>query len=353
MNQPCPHCGATHALEARFCRICGAPLNNPTANSGPVSPLAQTAPLINDTRATGGLPGDDDQHISYDTSRVGLTEMEKMLRRPQAKAYADREASLDLSATIASTPPAEPMTVSPSQELSTPPAEISRTPVPATSRTKLGWLVAIPLVVCFAFAGALLAYFIKHRPASSTTAAIQIASVPVETSGNINAADQSNAAPVEAKNETALPDDSTVAVSEPTSGLPTPATRDKAEQTRDTQRNAVREHSINANAQHAPLSTSSSTNTNVVQTSPVSTTRTPPAPANAIANSATNEADAPYLRAVNAINGRDLKKLPQAELIIALIEFQKAARSGAHRDQAMKYADLLGKEFDRRKNWTK
>jgi tetratricopeptide (TPR) repeat protein len=51
------------------------------------------------------------------------------------------------------------------------------------------------------------------------------------------------------------------------------------------------------------------------------------------------------------LNGQDPKQLQRADLIRALEFFQYAAQKGARRIEAAKYADRLGKEFDRRKKW--
>ncbi|HYG82699.1 MAG TPA: hypothetical protein VD861_20050, partial [Pyrinomonadaceae bacterium] len=60
--------------------------------------------------------------------------------------------------------------------------------------------------------------------------------------------------------------------------------------------------------------------------------------------------DAYYFQAVNIVNGRDPKKIERAELLRALALFQKAALGGSHRGEAQRYADRLGKEYDRRRN---
>jgi tetratricopeptide (TPR) repeat protein len=59
--------------------------------------------------------------------------------------------------------------------------------------------------------------------------------------------------------------------------------------------------------------------------------------------------DAYYFQALAVVNGRDLKKIERAELLHALYLFQSAALGGKHQAEAQRYADRLGKEYDRRR----
>lgn len=59
--------------------------------------------------------------------------------------------------------------------------------------------------------------------------------------------------------------------------------------------------------------------------------------------------DMTFGEGMKILNGRDPKQLQRADLIRALEFFQYAAQRGAHRIEAAKYANRLGKEFDRRK----
>ncbi|HEY0386029.1 MAG TPA: hypothetical protein VGC64_08450, partial [Pyrinomonadaceae bacterium] len=61
--------------------------------------------------------------------------------------------------------------------------------------------------------------------------------------------------------------------------------------------------------------------------------------------------DAYYFQALNVVNGRDPKKIERAELLHALALFQRAALGGAHQTEAQRYADRLGKEYDRRRKF--
>ncbi|MBV9960513.1 MAG: tetratricopeptide repeat protein [Acidobacteria bacterium] len=55
-----------------------------------------------------------------------------------------------------------------------------------------------------------------------------------------------------------------------------------------------------------------------------------------------------YAQALNIVQGRDVKSLQRAELLRALQLFQNV-KGGPHADEARKYADRLGKEYDRRR----
>ena len=82
MQKTCPSCGADIFPGARFCRRCGAPLRE-ESGTGEVSPRAETVPLQEaEGRATEALASDDGRP-SADTTRVSLSEMERILRSQQ------------------------------------------------------------------------------------------------------------------------------------------------------------------------------------------------------------------------------------------------------------------------------
>lgn len=94
----------------------------------------------------------------------------------------------------------------------------------------------------------------------------------------------------------------------------------------------------------------------IADASPISTppplvvpTRTPLAAATATNVEARIDYDSYYFQAVNIVNGRDPKIIERAELLHALALFQKAALGGSRRGDAQRYADRLGKEYDRRR----
>jgi tetratricopeptide (TPR) repeat protein len=80
MQKSCPICGADTFAGARFCRRCGAPLRE--AGEG-VSPQAATIPLGGEGRSTGGFTPEEPGHAA-DTTRVGLAELERLLREQAA-----------------------------------------------------------------------------------------------------------------------------------------------------------------------------------------------------------------------------------------------------------------------------
>jgi tetratricopeptide (TPR) repeat protein len=82
MQKTCPSCGADIFPGARFCRRCGTPLRE-DSDTGDVSPRAATVPLQEaEGRATEALAPDDGRP-SADTTRVSLSEMERILRSQQ------------------------------------------------------------------------------------------------------------------------------------------------------------------------------------------------------------------------------------------------------------------------------
>lgn len=85
MQKTCPSCGADIFPGARFCRRCGAPLREDSI-TGDVSPRAETVPLQEvEGRVTEALAPEDGRP-SADTTRVSLSEMERILRSQQAAA---------------------------------------------------------------------------------------------------------------------------------------------------------------------------------------------------------------------------------------------------------------------------
>ncbi|HKC65404.1 MAG TPA: tetratricopeptide repeat protein [Pyrinomonadaceae bacterium] len=75
-------------------------------------------------------------------------------------------------------------------------------------------------------------------------------------------------------------------------------------------------------------------------------------PASTVATSANPiDYDSYYFQAMNVVNGREPKQMERAELLRALALFQRAALGGTHRAEAQRYAERLGKEYDKRKKW--
>lgn len=86
---------------------------------------------------------------------------------------------------------------------------------------------------------------------------------------------------------------------------------------------------------------------------PSPTTATPRAvtPAPTLATTSANpvDYDSYYFQAMNVVNGREPRQMERAELLRALALFQRAALGGTHRAEAQRYADRLGKEYDKRR----
>jgi tetratricopeptide (TPR) repeat protein len=80
MQTTCPSCGAETFPGARFCRRCGASLCPQGGETGDVSPNAATVPLVpEEPRTTDGLPPGEER-VAPQTSRVSLSELERLLR---------------------------------------------------------------------------------------------------------------------------------------------------------------------------------------------------------------------------------------------------------------------------------
>jgi tetratricopeptide (TPR) repeat protein len=176
--KPCPSCGAMPVPEARFCRLCGAPLKaaGMRDNDVPISPLAQTVPLTGEGRATDGLAQDDPLHSSPDTSRVGRAEIENILRRVQAEYAANdgQKAALEDSVEVAApqTTTLAPEVIANAQPGNSQAAATSPSPAqviqPASNvRARRMWQVAAVILLCVALVAAVLAFVLSRR-ASST-----------------------------------------------------------------------------------------------------------------------------------------------------------------------------------------
>src|SRR4051812_9313170 len=105
MPRECPVCGVRiTAREARFCRRCGAPLKaagGETDANRVVSPVAPTAPLTDEGRATSGLAAEESQRLADHTSRIKRAEMEDLLRRVAQEHDGDGAGSSSLPLTRA------------------------------------------------------------------------------------------------------------------------------------------------------------------------------------------------------------------------------------------------------------
>ncbi|MGA9996123.1 MAG: zinc ribbon domain-containing protein, partial [Pyrinomonadaceae bacterium] len=167
--KPCPSCGSTTTQDARFCRVCGAPVKAFDSSEGRVSPQAQTIPLTDEARSTDGLSIEERRQPSAETSRISRVEVEKILQRRHTEEEAgDGAANAALpsvaagraEASVHDADYAAPTTGS----LQAPPAVVasaspgSSTPAPARRKSRV-WLASLVGFACIALVTALLAYY--------------------------------------------------------------------------------------------------------------------------------------------------------------------------------------------------
>jgi tetratricopeptide (TPR) repeat protein len=96
--------------------------------------------------------------------------------------------------------------------------------------------------------------------------------------------------------------------------------------------------------EHASQQTGASEAT-APQATPTPLARATPSPISAAAQT---DPDAYYFKALNLVNGREPKKLSDGELAAALNYFLRA-QGGTHGAEASRYAERLGREYDRRR----
>ncbi len=162
---------------ARFCRACGAPLTTGSAHDSdvPVSPLAQTIPLTGEGRATDGLTSDEARRGASDTSRVGRTEMENILRRTPAivpdkqagNGDGERRTAKTTTLVVENSTPA-PDAIDASVTTHAPPASVAGQPSPNV-RSRRMWQVLAFVLLCVALVAGVLAFILSRR-ANSTDA---------------------------------------------------------------------------------------------------------------------------------------------------------------------------------------
>jgi tetratricopeptide (TPR) repeat protein len=451
--------------EARFCRLCGAPLKTGGGRDadGPVSPLAQTIPLTGEGRATGGLNTDDARRAASDTSRVGRAEMESILRRA---ASAHNEAMGDGDGEKTQPPLPPPLTISAEQATATtiataqavnsiPAAEASSpaADVPAQHSTNVRarrlWQVAAIALLCVALVAGILAFVLSRRASSTeaegSTAPISISDQKQLVSEKLSEADvllasgefnraitvlrsavKLDPASVEARlrlgdalektgaRTEAIDEYRAATVSSPANVeawralasaqfaeklyaesaesyrrlIEASGEKELDDETRlafadalrlsgrsEEARNAYQKINASAHAEIAraarehlvelgPAAASSpgterarednqaGKQANASEAATPSPSPPPPVahvtPSPAVITGAQADADGYYFKAMNIVNGRDPKKLSDGELTAALNYFLRA-QGGAHGLEASRYAERLGREYDRRR----
>jgi tetratricopeptide (TPR) repeat protein len=455
------------APEARFCRLCGAPLRFADAGEGSVSPLAQTVPLSGEGRPTDGFtPGDPKR--SADTNKVRREEIERLLHRSSVE-----PASADGHDGPIIIPVVKDFVAPNTSELA-PPTPVSKKAGapsqsrPANSRRLRGVVVLCALLLVGVASVAFFGYRWRARQkagnAPGTTAGgepqvsvdaqlseAQSLLASGETSaaltrlralvqrepsnalahrllgdallksgarsdaiGEYNAATRLDAKDAAAwhalasaqfaeelyadavesyrrlialAGEDGIDDNARLEYADALrlagytedaravyQKLEDNAPADLARQARKhlTELTPAKQTAIASNVEpaHAAESPARQTQTELARSrplespapsAPASTPAASPAPSSSPAPPITTEVvpknsvaqtdpDAYYFQALNIVNGREPKNMPRPELLRALQLFQNAAnaKGGAHRDQAQKYAERLGREFDRR-----
>jgi tetratricopeptide (TPR) repeat protein len=465
MSKHCPGCGATTLPEARFCRLCGAPLKTGglPENNSPISPKAQTAPLKAEARSTDGLAADDSRHGSSETSKVGRTEMEEILRRVEAdyrSSSSDGKNAPERVETVATQTTAlnaeqatvaQPIIASSNVADAAQPAQ-----PPASAGSRRMWTFAAIALLCVALVAGVLAFILSRRAAATDAvgtqppisisdqkqllseklaeaeplleagefnhaievlrAAVKIDPTSVDAHMRLGNALERTGARGEAIEEyraASLADPNNVSVlralasAQVEENLYNDATESyrrmlaanansfddetwlaygdalrlagRKEEARSayqkisassttTVAQAARQHLAELGPPPVVVNTEHSREANTAgqppqqpqretevvlptpQPTPLARATVAPTAAPVAANGAGKvDYDAYYFQALNVVNGRDPKKIERAELLHALYLFQRAALGGAHQAEAQRYADRLGKEYDRRR----
>jgi tetratricopeptide (TPR) repeat protein len=457
MVKPCPGCGAATVPEARFCRLCGAPLHagaGARESDAPISPLAQTIPLAGEGRATDGLNADEARRTASDTSRVGRAEMENLLRRagatpPRQTSDSDGdgagEKTTPQTTTLVNEQPVPAPDSAPSASVETSAPQVSPPSTNATS-SRRKWQVLAIVLLCVALIAGVLAFILSRRASStdaagssspisisdqkqlvsdklaeaevllgsgefnravtvlraavkldpsSTEAHLRLGDALEKTGARSEAIDEYRAATEsDPNNRQAWRALASAQVAEKQYNdaaesyrrlIETTTEADVDDETRLAYADALRlaERADEARIAYqkisasAPPAVAQAARQHLAELGPAASTTerprdetragqpaaTPEAviptasptplasatPATAAAGgSAQADADAYYFKALNIVNGRDPKNLSDGELTAALNYFLRA-QNGTHAAEARRYADRLGREYDRRR----
>lgn len=367
MSRTCAKCGTAAAPEARFCRHCGALLRvaESTAEHGPVSPLAQTVPLSSDALTTSGLGSDETGRPAPETKRVGRTEIEHLLRRSPLRSTDETEAALHSSnpARDYGAPPTA--TLAPASATPVQPQAPARSTgrISLRSRGRLSPAPVIALILLVTLTGGLLAYYFVRQRTSNDAGNIAIeantnqsAEPQTADSSTVNAEARDSGTTAPAAPETSPSPSDSASQSQP-QATPTPkpsATTEPAREARAKQQRDEEATGTLTTAMPTPPASSAATSPQSQSTS------APQAGASPSAASSTNSttaaqpkqgsasADSFYFQAVNIVNGRDPRTLQRAELLRALQLFQNV-KGGSHAEDAVRQAERLGRELDRRR----
>jgi tetratricopeptide (TPR) repeat protein len=464
MGKACSSCGAMAASEARFCRLCGAPLRFADTDGGDVSPLAQTVPLSGEGRHTDGFTHGDSNRAA-DTSRVRREEIERLLHRSAIEPASDGDYDGPIIIPVVSdfvAPNTSELTPQPVAQKASAPSQAQARARPRRPRRLL--LIATVLCASLVILGASTAFFWsrwrageKSGNAPETSNGESQVSVDAQlseaqsllASGETSAAlarlrelvrrepsngrahrllgeallksgarrdaiaEYSAATRLDAKDAAAwralasaqfaeelyadavesyrrlialtgeggiddnarleyadalrlagYTEDARAVYQKLETGAPVDLARQATKHLSELTPAKPATIATNIEPAHATESTARETHTDPARSRPSESPAPPvaspsPVPSPAPQNSpeavsknsvAQTDPDAYYFQALSVVNGREPKNLPRPELLRALQLFQNAAsaRGGAHREQAQKYAERLGREFDRR-----
>ena len=358
--KPCPSCGSPSAPDARFCRVCGAPIKAFDSTDGQVSPQAETIPLTEEARSTDGL-GVEERRQQATTTKISRVEVEKLL---QQRRQVDEQAGDGVSDSTVPFPAASTETAAATDKdyaapttsaLKAPPAvaalQSSKPPARGKSRVLLASLIGL---ACLALIAVSLVYYFSKRNRSVNT------SETTTPAKNDERQQQSQTASAENAGGPAINPQPSLS---PSPNVNATAQANKAEAERASHMQAERSRATESNTNVAPP-----------QPSPtLAPVKPPPQPTPATLSAsehyrrgvelwnsnrqaavtefraaAQSNPDAYYYLGLSIAEGRDPRSLMRAELVAALEYFQRA-QAGPHRAEATKYVDRLGKEFDRRK----
>jgi hypothetical protein len=316
--------------EARFCRSCGVPLKTGSIHEtdAPVSPRAQTIPLTGEGRATDGLTTDDSRPNASDTAKVGRAEIEQILRRVQAEYSSVDDGKKAAQDAVETAAPQTTMRRAPELAAAAQVSDASSAPatsssVPATSssastaRTRRLWPVIAVALLCIGLVTGVWALIHSRRAASAPDAGSASPAASDEKQLDSEQTNEAEAQPAPQPTVAAEPSPAVVAKS-----------MEHPRVTRNEQQTGAPKVS------GPPASES-----------PTPSVTPTPAPKTNVAQIAPDDY---YFKGLNMVNGRDPKNLNDGELTAALNYFLRA-QGGTHSAEARRYADRLGKEFDRRR----
>lgn len=396
MTKTCPTCGFVSKEEARFCRMCGAPLPRASGEfggEGAISPSAATVPLSELRQTTGELSPHDT--VSTDRARTAnlrREEMDEFLRRA-ADAHADpheapppthaadaadarptalgdgdrafrvedgerpitiRVRSIEAEPrgdALETAPPGSPFVASTGEDAAAGAIKLADSKAPAPRATEdralriWGGAAILGIVALLTAAAVALVWFAAHS--------LRRQPPPTPSGASPNAA---TSAPADASRATAVTDKGDVRetnAGNPAAGGVPPVRRANASPARTPQPSkpeSIKSEPVKPEAKKivvAALPASASPREHFERGEQLWGEDRRAALAEFAAAAQRGNRDANYYLGLGAARGRDPRSLKRGELVAALTYFQRARRS-RFSAEARRYEDSLGKEFDRR-----